>query len=339
MGICPDLIGKRFGKLVVQSQAETVNKNSMWNCLCDCGNTYVASGRSLRSGQRRDCGCETILYHDLTGKRFGSLVVVSRAPSSNNRKTRWLCQCDCGNTYVATSEALRAGRKNDCGCKTNYGVNSHLIDLTGQRFGKLTVISKEPARADEKTRWLCKCDCGNTRVITSGDLRTGRRKSCGCAKIKDIAGKRFGRLTAIRRTDRFVVHGERKIYLWECKCDCGELVYMTPGKLHENVDSACKKCRAETRIAEMDALAGYVEGTQLSRLAATKPTAASKSGVRGVWWNSKTQRWRAILGFQGKTHYLGEYKELEDAEKARKEAEEIYFAPILERYPEFIQQK
>ncbi len=78
--------------------------------------------------------------------------------------------------------------------------------------------------------------------------------------------------------------------------------------------------------------AGFIEGTQLSKLVRSTPNANSTSGVRGVFFNRRSGKWRAMLKFQGKDHYLGEYVKIEDAMKARQRAEEQYFAPLLEKY-------
>ena len=55
------------------------------------------------------------------------------------------------------------------------------IDLTGQRYGRLTVI-KEAEKVNNRITWLCKCDCGNEVTIKSVYLRTGETQSCGCLK-------------------------------------------------------------------------------------------------------------------------------------------------------------
>lgn len=59
MAIVKDLIGKRFGKLLVISKNDTRgNKNQIkWNCVCDCGNTHTVTGESIRSGKSKSCGC------------------------------------------------------------------------------------------------------------------------------------------------------------------------------------------------------------------------------------------------------------------------------------------
>ena len=264
----------------------------------------------------------------MTGKRFGKLTVIERAESLPGNETRWLCRCDCGEYCVKRSRSLRNGTAVDCGCDT-----STLIDLTNQRFGKLKVIERVSTYADRRTRWLCQCDCGNTCIVLSQVLRKGLQKSCGCSKKKDISGIRYGNLTAIERTDKYIeIPGHSKKYLWKCVCDCGEIVYRLPEKLRDNVNSACDKCLTERVVKAMNDNAGFIEGTQLNKISSTKPLKTSKSGVRGVFFNNRTGKWRASLKFQGVSHYLGEYSDMEEAVKARARAEEEYFAPILERY-------
>ena len=63
-----------------------------------------------------------------------------------------------------------------------------------------------------------------------------------------------------------------------------------------------------------------------------KVNANSSSGVRGVFLNRKSGKWRATLRFKGNDHYLGEFVNVEDAIKARHRAEELYFALLLEKY-------
>ena len=70
----------------------------------------------------------------------------------------------------------------------------------GERFGKLTVVSKDENKDKGGCiKWICKCDCGNIVSVRSGYLRNGTTKSCGCIrrKVKDISGEKFGRLTVL----------------------------------------------------------------------------------------------------------------------------------------------
>ena len=56
------------------------------------------------------------------------------------------------------------------------------IKLIGQRFGRLTVL-EEAERKGEKSRWLCKCDCGCTTIVATSNLTSGHTKSCGCSRV------------------------------------------------------------------------------------------------------------------------------------------------------------
>lgn len=55
-----------------------------------------------------------------------------------------------------------------------------LIDLTGQRFGRLTVVQRAGINNRGHALWLCRCVCGNTTIVSSLSLRRGATQSCGC---------------------------------------------------------------------------------------------------------------------------------------------------------------
>lgn len=55
-----------------------------------------------------------------------------------------------------------------------------LKDLTGQRFGKLIVVERAENDSQGNAQWLCKCDCGNKKVIRGYQLTNNKTKSCGC---------------------------------------------------------------------------------------------------------------------------------------------------------------
>ena len=60
-----------------------------------------------------------------------------------------------------------------------------LLDLTGQRFGRLTVIERAQSK-DKNTAWRCKCDCGNYKIVSGPNLRAGKSRSCGCGVIESV---------------------------------------------------------------------------------------------------------------------------------------------------------
>lgn len=68
--------------------------------------------------------------------------------------------------------------------------NYHSIDLVGQRFGRLLVLSEHPKRLGRRIAWMCQCDCGNTKVIRGHDLRGRKTHSCGCL-LRETSSKRM----------------------------------------------------------------------------------------------------------------------------------------------------
>lgn len=127
-----DLTDQTFGHLTVLQEAPKelrTSKNKVcWYCKCDCGNEVIVSTDKLRSGQQQSCGHQCIYYKqnfikDLTGQRFGKLIVLKDSGKRNNFKSViWKCQCDCGNICEYESHTLQIGRALSCGClKESYG--------------------------------------------------------------------------------------------------------------------------------------------------------------------------------------------------------------------------
>ena len=193
-GVLVDLTGKTFGRLTVVSRAKgDKNNNSRWNCKCSCGNEKVIKAVNLKNGNTKSCGCLALelrskrILKDLTGKVFGRLTVVSRTNSIDTPPT-WKCKCSCGNEKIILGYSLRRGDTKSCGClELELKSKRSLKDLTGQTFGRLTVIS----RADNKGKsvaWSCKCICGNERIVAGGNLVNRSTVSCGCF-IRELATK------------------------------------------------------------------------------------------------------------------------------------------------------
>lgn len=183
-----DLTGQKFGKLTVVRFAEKRGKAAVWECQCDCGNTVMAYGTNLTSGQATQCAdCRhAAQIIDLTGQRFGKLTVVRMAERRGGR-VYWLCRCDCGNETIAAAGNLRSGSVRQChDCRMKQQGDTRREDLTGQRFGRLTVVSQAENRG-RYVMWNCVCDCGNEIVVRASHLQSGATQSCGCLRDEAIA--------------------------------------------------------------------------------------------------------------------------------------------------------
>lgn len=115
---------------------------------------------------------------DYTGQKFGRLTAIAPAGSKGG-VTRWLMRCDCGTEKVMRIGNVVSGSSKGCGCL--QGLHRG-IDLTGLRFGHLTVLKLNGS--DKKNRkWECKCDCGNTSTVAANNLKRPKKStiSCGCA--------------------------------------------------------------------------------------------------------------------------------------------------------------
>ena len=117
-----------------------------------------------------------------------------------------------------------------------------LYDLTGQKFGRWTVIERTESLNNRDTTWLCQCECGTIKAVLGKNLRNGRSKSCGCYKKEadskrmaesnkerslDLTGHKYGLLTPIRPTDKRCSSS----IVWECLCDCGNTTFVSVDNL------------------------------------------------------------------------------------------------------------
>ena len=148
---------------------------------------------------------------------------------------------------------------------------------------------------------------------------------------KNMVGCRFGRLEVIALSDKRGSRGNRTVPLWECRCDCGKITYKATDILKNDEISMCNDCRGKYATERMREKAGYVGGTQISRIKNDTPGVSNTSGVRGVYFDKKSNKWRARLRFQGKIYNLGSYSGFEDAVKARKQAEDDIYGKFLEQ--------
>ena len=79
-----------------------------------------------------------------------------------------------------------------------------VIDLTGQRFGRLTVIKRAENNKYGTAQWTCKCECGNTIYSTASNLKSGRTKSCGCLQ-RELNRKRFEKRNLYEERNKYIV--------------------------------------------------------------------------------------------------------------------------------------
>lgn len=228
---------------------------------------------------------------------------------------------------------------------------TQLRDLTGQRFGRLTVEYRAEDRTSPSRKsvyWHCKCDCGNEKDIAASSLIKGHATSCGCYSYEI----RFKTNTFIKKDgyyEGYTNYGDLYLfseedyekvskYSWRKRPDGYFTATVKKDKksypilLHRLImnclDDTCvwvdhihgSDSKYDNRRENLR-LSDSVHNGMNKELSSRNKT----SGVTGVCWSSKDKRWVAYIGVNKTTIHLGQYINIEDAIKARKEAEEKYF--------------
>ena len=134
-----------------------------------------------------------------------------------------------------------------------------LVDLTGKKFGKLTVICRGEdhwyKNGTRNTVWHCKCDCGNEVDVMAKNLKRNHTTSCGCVWVaarsnrrRDLTGERFGHLTCIR-------HVKGRNWLFQCDCGTLRVVFasnVTSGKIKDCGKDCVLKKFAEDKKSQKE---------------------------------------------------------------------------------------
>jgi hypothetical protein len=239
--------GERFGNLVTvkKSIKKAPNGVQLWETKCDCGNTTFSRPGDLMNGAKKSCGCfqsqkriENGQFRliDMAGQKYAMLSILSRAENPYGGKDAfWKCLCDCGNYFIGCGLEIRTGRTKSCGCKRSG------VDLTGKQFSEWTVISRDEAPINGRTRWICECSCGTYRAITSDSLLRGKSKSCGSSIHFSVAGEKFGEWKVLKKSSA-------KDY-WLCRCSCGKFKDVHISSLRSGNSKSCG-CTTRTTLQQ-----------------------------------------------------------------------------------------
>jgi hypothetical protein len=189
-----DLTGRTFGRLTVIRRVENRGNRIYYEAQCSCGNKIIVRGSHLKQGLIKSCKCynkertHEIFFKDLTGKKIGRLLItgIAELPSDkNNHHAMYFATCDCGNKIKIRGDYLVGSRPTlSCGCLHKDRMTEiKLDDLTGKKFGELTVLKRVENSPGGETRYLCSCSCGSLIKVTAPRLKAGQ-KSCGCIRSK-----------------------------------------------------------------------------------------------------------------------------------------------------------
>ena len=223
-----------------------------------CGESFVAQLCAVSTGRKKVCNKCSDQRLFFEGERYGPQDTLLLKLVPGGTKDVWQCSF-CGKEFTASRYDIKQGHTRSCGCyRAKCSSERNRSNLVGQKFGRLTVIELAEDKVEEEKRrnpgqgtkliWKCVCDCGTTDVyVPTNRLTCGITQSCGClqrerareANFLDLAGQKFGKLTAIQRCDK----QDDGYYIWECICECGETAYYSTNQL---TSGAKRHCGCET---------------------------------------------------------------------------------------------
>ena len=227
------------------------------------------------------------------------------------------------------------------------------VDLTGQRFGRLTVLSRAEdyviPSGQHKTMWRCKCDCGNEVNVCSANLRGKHTQSCGCLQREKASSCNHKYKTNYYDWESaeyligYTANGERfildkddyeliKDYCWYIS-DQGYVMtrsrdgYSNHIRMHRLLFKNCDDLVIDhiNHDTKDNRRSNLRVVTRCQNQMNLKIRTDNSSGVTGVCFDKSKQKWYARIIVNKKTIFLGRYDTLDKAVKARKEAEEKYF--------------
>lgn len=225
------------------------------------------------------------------------------------------------------------------------------IDLTGQKFGRLTVVERAEnyvsKSGSQKARWLCKCDCGNEVIVTGSELRSKKTTSCGCYR-KEMTSKRAKRYNTFNLSGLYgigyTLNGDEfwfdikdydliKNICWR-KNSAGYIVgyydvIQKDVSLHRMVMGFPDGLEVDHIHGELTRHDNRKKNLRICTHAENKRNvnmqSNNTSGITGVSFDKENNKWFAHITINQKLINLGRFDKFEDAITARKEAEDKYF--------------
>lgn len=217
-------------------------------------------------------------------------------------------------------------------------VRTRLIDLTGQKFGRLTVIERAENKG-RRTTWLCVCDCGNKTVSYAETLRRGDTKSCGCYRIDKLTTHGNTSKNYISPTYRsWVKMIQRCTYLKDPSYEnygargikvCGGWL----SSFENFLADVGKRPSVKHSIDRIDVNGDYEPGncrwaTRTEQNINQRMRKDNTTGQKGVYYDKRRGNWYVRIAFKHTVINVGTFDSVSDATKARKEAEQLYWGEM-----------
>lgn len=288
----------------------------------------------------------------MVGKKFNKLTVIKKVGKKNNYYL-YECECECGNHVVVDGGHLRSGNTKSCGCALLDAADKKVIDLTGNKYGILTVIGLDeendyisPHGIHQK-RWICQCQCGNIISVNGNCLKNGNTKSCGCNTLYLFRENRCHKNTYNLDGEFGVGYSSngKEFYFdlddYDLIKNYNWIVDQT-GYVRTSSNNGEKNILMHRLIMKPENDKIYIDHIHMERKndnrksnlrMATKSQngmnipirSNNSSGVTGVSFDKRLDKWHSYINKDGVRDNLGWFDNFEDAVATRKIAEEKYF--------------
>lgn len=197
-----------------------------------------------------------------------------------------------------------------------------IVDITGQKFGKLTVLECVGKLDGRHYYWKCQCECGNVVDKLGSALRSGNTKSCGCMKFSGLQkhnlqqtqnalipnGTKIGKLTVLEAIGYKPQYtGASKNRMWyRCKCDCGNICEVSGNKLQTNqkISCGCLSSKGELTIETILDTYGYLYNKEVILPELVQET-GHKLRFDFVIYDEDNKTIKRIIEFDGRHHITG----------------------------------
>ena len=201
-----EVIGKTYGGLTILEVIDSFDGKEIkrtCKCQCSCGNiTYRKFPEALYGSYRKKYCCpqkKSALktarklkdYSHLVGKTFGELTILEicepQLKSYSNSKYKQKiqicrCRCSCGKIFTARVQAVIRGETKSCGHASKKHRDKNFTFLLGTKLGRLNILSvanlPEEEKMEDRTEYVCKCECGFKLVLSINDIATKTLTKC-----------------------------------------------------------------------------------------------------------------------------------------------------------------
>lgn len=273
---------------------------------------------------------------EVLGEVFGLLTVIKFIRKDKNGEEIYLCKCSCGKERECRKSALLYENMKNCGC-LNKKTGQKVKDLTGQRFGRWTVLERGE-NIGRATAWKCKCDCGTIKNVNGNSLKQGGTLSCGCLAVdasykhgmyKSRLNKEYRGIKQRcynPKNTRYEYYGGRGIKICDEWLGKEGFANFMNWSLENGYNDKLTLDRIEVDKSYSPSNCRWVDMKVQARNRRISPR--NKTGISGVFLRTDRQlpKYRVgILDNEGKKINLGQYETLEEAKEVRKQAELKYW--------------